>query len=53
MPERWSDELAIAAIGPLASLGVGVLAGIAAAAAGARLWPINLNGGRYWPDWRG
>ena len=49
MPERWSDELAIAAAGPLASLGLGVLAGVAAAVTGARLWPINLCGGGLLP----
>jgi Zn-dependent protease len=45
MPEEWSDELAIAAAGPLASLALAVLAGLGAAATGARLWPINLYGG--------
>ena len=49
MPERWSDELAIAAAGPLASLGLAVLAGVAAALTGARLWPINLYGGGLLP----
>jgi len=49
MPERWSDELAVAAVGPLASFGLAVLAAGAGVAFGARFWPINLYGGALLP----
>ncbi len=47
MPEAWSDELAIAAVGPLTSVGLGVLAAVATLASGGHLFPFNLYGGSF------
>ncbi len=47
MPERGSDELAIAIVGPLASLGVAVLAVAGGLFFHARLWPPTLFAGSW------
>jgi Zn-dependent protease len=49
IPERWSDELIVAAVGPLASLGLAVLAAGAAAVTGTHLLPVNIYGGALLP----
>ena len=45
IPEFWQDELAVAAAGPLASLGLAVLAGSGSILTGGHLLPVNLYGG--------
>lgn len=47
MPERWSDELAIAVVGPLASIGLAALAALLAALTGAHLLPVRLYEGSW------
>lgn len=49
MPEHWSDELAVAVAGPLASFGLGVLAAAAALATGHSLLPVTLWNGPLLP----
>ncbi len=46
-PENPRDELAIAAVGPLASLGLGVVAVAVAAGLGNDLWPPGLATGPF------
>jgi Zn-dependent protease len=45
LPDKPSDELAIAAAGPLASIGLAVLAGALELASGGSLVPVDLLGG--------
>ena len=45
IPDRPADETAIAAAGPLTSLGLGVVALALASAVGADLWPPDVYGG--------
>jgi Zn-dependent protease len=47
MPEGADDELAIAIVGPLTSLGLAVLAIVGGLAFGARLWPPTLFAGSW------
>jgi len=47
MPERPADELAIAIVGPLTSLGLAVLAVAGGLAVGAHLWPPTLFAGSW------
>jgi len=47
MPEAAGDELAIAIMGPLTSLGLAVLAAIGGLAVGAHLWPPTLFAGSW------
>ena len=47
MPEGADDELAIAIVGPLTSLGLAVLAIAGGLAFGARLWPPTLFAGSW------
>ncbi len=49
MPEYWSDEFWIAAVGPLASIVIGILAALASVVSGAALLPVNLGGGPLLP----
>lgn len=49
MPQKWSEEFWVAAVGPLASLALGVAAMAASVAVGATLWPVNLAGGGLLP----
>jgi Zn-dependent protease len=49
MPEFWGDELEVAAAGPLASIGLAVLAGVAAVATGRHLTPVTIYGGAFLP----
>lgn len=42
IPDRPRDELAVAAAGPLASLGIALLSALTAALAGLSLWPVDL-----------
>lgn len=49
MPERPADEFAIAVVGPLTSLAIGVAAFTLAAGLGLRLWPPDLAGGALIP----
>ena len=48
MPEAPTDELAVAVVGPLTSLGVGAAAMVIGLAAGARVWPPTLFAGSWW-----
>jgi len=48
IPKAPADELAMAIVGPLTSLGLGVLALAAGAVAGARLWPPTLFAGSWY-----
>jgi Zn-dependent protease len=47
IPEDPDDELAIALVGPLTSLGLGLLAVAAGLALGARMWPPTLFAGSW------
>jgi Zn-dependent protease len=47
MPERPADELAIAIVGPLTSLGLAALAMAGGVAFGAHLWPPTLFAGSW------
>jgi len=47
MPERATDELAVAIVGPLTSLGLAVLAVAGGLAFGAHLWPPTLFAGSW------
>ncbi len=47
MPERAADELAIAIVGPLTSLGLAVLAIAGGLVFGAHLWPPTLFAGSW------
>jgi Zn-dependent protease len=49
MPEGWRDELEIAAVGPVASLGLAVLAAAGALATGTHLLPATIYGGALLP----
>lgn len=49
MPEGWSDEFAIALVGPLASIGLAALFFAASAATGSRLVPIEIWSGPLLP----
>ena len=49
MPNKWQDELAIAAAGPAMSLFLGAIAAIGAIVSGAHLLPVNLYSGALWP----
>ncbi len=49
MPQRWADELAIAAVGPLASIGLALLAAVASIFTGAHLLTVNIYGGALLP----
>jgi Zn-dependent protease len=48
MPEAPDDELAVAIVGPLTSLGIGVTVMAAGFMAGSRLWPPTLFAGDWW-----
>lgn len=47
IPEAPDDELAIAVVGPLTSLGLGILAVAGGLALGARMWPPTLFAGSW------
>jgi len=47
MPEAPADELAIAVVGPLTSLGLGIVAVAGGLALGARMWPPTLFAGSW------
>ncbi|HEY5251166.1 MAG TPA: site-2 protease family protein [Acidimicrobiales bacterium] len=47
IPEAPGDELAIALVGPLTSLGLGLLAVAGGLAVGARMWPPTLFAGPW------
>lgn len=49
MPRYWADEFWIAAVGPLASVVLGIVAAAASFATGAALLPVNLGGGPVLP----
>lgn len=49
MPRYWADEFWIAAVGPLASFVLGIVAIGASFAAGVALLPVNLGGGPLLP----
>jgi Zn-dependent protease len=49
LPTGWSDELTIAAVGPLASLGIAVVAAIMSVVVGQHLLPVNIYGGSFLP----
>jgi Zn-dependent protease len=49
MPAKWSDELAVAIAGPLASLALAVLAGVACLFAHRSLLPVDLWSGALLP----
>lgn len=49
MPERWTQEFWIAAVGPLASIALGVVSMLAALVAGSALWPVDLVRGGLLP----
>ena len=49
MPQRWSDELQIAAAGPIMSIVVAITAGAAAVVTGHHLWPANIYSGSILP----
>lgn len=48
MPKAPSDELAVAIIGPLTSLAIGILLLAAGAVVGAHVWPPTLFVGSWW-----
>ncbi len=48
MPEAPNDELAVAAVGPLTSLVLGVALLVAGALAGSSVWPPTLFAGSWW-----
>lgn len=48
MPERPSDELAIAIVGPLTSLALGIVLLVVAEGTGAAAWPPTLMAGSWW-----
>jgi Zn-dependent protease len=48
MPQKAGDELAIAIVGPLASLGIAVVAAMGAILTGARAWPPTLFAGSWY-----
>ena len=48
MPKAPGDELAVAIIGPLASLAIGILLLAAGAMIGAHVWPPTLFAGSWW-----
>jgi Zn-dependent protease len=48
LPEKAGDELAIAVVGPLTSLGLAVAAGVTGIALGSRVWPPTLFAGSWW-----
>jgi Zn-dependent protease len=47
MPERPADELAVAIVGPLTSLGLATLAAAGGLVVGAHLWPPTLFAGSW------
>ncbi len=49
MPERWTQEFWIAAVGPLASIALGVVSMLATLVAGSALWPVDLVRGGLLP----
>ncbi|HVX22231.1 MAG TPA: site-2 protease family protein [Acidimicrobiales bacterium] len=49
LPERWSDELAVAVVGPLTNVVLAVLAGAAAVGLGQHLLPVELWSGALLP----
>jgi Zn-dependent protease len=48
MPEAPNDEFAVAIVGPLTSLGLGVALGVAGLAFGAHVWPPTILSGSWW-----
>lgn len=49
MPDKWQDELAIAAAGPALSLFLGAIAAMGSLVSGQGLLPVNLYSGALWP----
>ncbi|MDE3206291.1 MAG: site-2 protease family protein [Acidobacteriota bacterium] len=49
MPERWADEFWVAIAGPLASVGLGVIAAASTLATGGHLLPVDLVSGALLP----
>jgi len=48
MPEDPADELAVAVVGPLTSLALGVALLVVGGLAGSRIWPPTLFAGSWW-----
>ncbi len=48
MPEAPADELAVAVVGPLSSLGIGVILLTGGLLIGSRVWPPTLFVGSWW-----